>query len=137
MDKYQNPLNPCAMLVLGAALLIGSLTAYAEDVPKGVTVVRGDAYGAAANEADNYKKETTNLNDQLEDVSALCGKKPRDTAAALVATDQSRVWGHHMSAKSTTLIKAGGRIAYTPMPNNPNHCSIRGLTINQLKGVWR
>ncbi|WP_226504862.1 hypothetical protein [Pseudomonas sp. MWU16-30317] len=137
MNTRLHPLYRCAVAMLGATALVGSLAVHADDqVPLGITVVRGDSYGASANEAGNYEHEPTNANDQLEDVSALCGKKTGDTAASLVGTDKSCTWGHYMTTLSTTVINLKGHIARTPLPKNPNHCSIRGLTVKQIKGVW-
>lgn len=125
-----------AAAILFAALGAGSISpAQAEDIAKGVLIVRGDAHGASANEKDNYKNETVN-DGRLEDVSVLCASKGNQTAAALVATDTTRTWGGYMSGNTTTVINSGGRVVKDAQPGNPNHCVINGLTLGQIRGIW-
>ena len=73
-----------AATILFAALACGGVSsAQAEDVAKGVLIVRGDAHGFTPNQGDNYKNEERDINDRLEGVSALCASSGSQTAAAL------------------------------------------------------
>lgn len=123
-------------LLIAISCVSGISSAYAEDVDMGVLIVRGDAYGASANDEDNYQAEDTDINGRLEQVSALCAKAANQTAVALVATDHTRNWGGYMSGNTTTVIKAGGRVVKNPQKGNPNHCLINGVKLSQITGMW-
>ncbi|GAD64020.1 hypothetical protein [Aquipseudomonas alcaligenes] len=126
-----------AATILFAALACGGVSsAQAEDVAKGVLIVRGDAHGFTPNQGDNYKNEERNINDRLEGVSALCASSGSQTAAALVLTDTTRNWAGYMSSNTTTIINQGGKVVKDPLPGNPNHCLINGLKLGQIKGIW-
>ena len=125
-----------AAAILFAALCAGSVSsAHAEDVAKGVLIVRGDAYGVSANDKNNYQNDDVN-DGLLEGVSVLCASKGNQTAAALVLTDTTRTWGGYMSSSTTTVINLGGKVVKNAQPGNPNHCLINGLTLGQIKGIW-
>ena len=122
-----------AAAILFAALACGGVSsAQAEEVGKGVLIVRG----GAANTDANYAKEEQDANGRLEHVSALCASAGNQTAAALIATDTTRVWGPFMSGNTTTVINYGGHVLKDPLPGNPNHCLINGLKLGQIKGMW-
>jgi hypothetical protein len=126
-----------AAAILFAALCAGSVSsAQAEDVAKGVLIVRGDAHGFTPNQGDNYKNEERDINDRLVGVSALCASSGSQTAPALVLTDTTRNWGGYMSGNTTTIINLGGKVVKDKQPGNPNHCLINGLTLGQIKGIW-
>src|SRR5690606_26886427 len=93
--------------------------------------------GGAANTDANYAKEDQDINGRLQGVSVLCASAGNQTAAALVATDTTRVWGPYMTGNSTTVINYGGHVVKDPLPGNPNHCLINGLSLGQIKGMWR
>lgn len=119
--------------ILFAALIAGSVSsAQAEDVAKGVLIVRD----GAANTDANYQNQERDSNDRLDRVSALCARSNNQTVVALVATDTTRVWVGPMSGNTTTVIKHGGHVVKDPLPGNPNHCLINGLTLAQIKGMW-
>jgi hypothetical protein len=59
------------------------------------------------------------------------------SAAALVATDHTRQWGDtYMQGNASTVINLSGNVVKDPLPNNPNHCLIHGLSVGQIKGIW-
>lgn len=124
------------VLLVAISCVSGISSAYAEDVGKGVLIVRGDAYGASANDANNYQAEDTDINGRLEQVSVLCARAANQTAAALVATDHTRVWGGYMSGKTTQVIQAGGHVVKDPQVGNPNHCLINGVKLSEITGMW-
>jgi hypothetical protein len=125
-----------AATILFAALACGGVSsAQAEEVAKGVLIVRGDAYGVSANDKNNYQNDEVN-DGRLEGVSVLCASKGNQTAAALVLTDTTRAWGGYMSSSTTTVINLGGKVVKDALPGNPNHCLINGLTLGQIKGIW-
>ncbi|MFP6800893.1 MAG: hypothetical protein VCA39_17495 [Pseudomonas sp.] len=133
MQNFLNSHKNIAACILLAALCAGSVSpAQAEDVAKGVLIVRG----GAANTNANYDKEDQDSNGRLRQVSALCASSGSQTAAALVATDTTRVWGAYMSGNTTTVINLGGHVVKDPLRGNPNHCLINGLTLSQIKGMW-
>lgn len=122
-----------AGILLVALNAAGMASAQAgEEVQKGVLIVRG----GAANTDANYDKEDRDSNDRLQGVSILCARRSSQTAAELVQTDRSRAWGNYMSGSSTAVINYGGHVVTDPLPQNPNHCLINGLTLAQLKGLW-
>jgi hypothetical protein len=117
--------------VAACALLSGVVQA-ADNLPKGWRMVRA----GAANTDANYGKEGRDPNGKLQHVSALCGPDQM-TAAALVATDHTRQWdGNYMQGNATTAVNLKGNVVRDPLPNNPNHCLIEGLTVSQIKGIW-
>lgn len=119
----------CGLLL--SALAAGAVQA--AEVGKGVLIVRG----GAANTDNNYRKEDRDSNDRLYRVSALCASSGNQTPAALVATDTGWAFGAtYMSGSSTTVINYGGHVVKDPLPGNPNHCLINGLTLAQIKGMW-
>jgi len=69
-------------------------------------------------------------------VLAVTTSAGNQTAAALIATDTTRVWGPFMSGNTTTVINYGGHVLKDPLPGNPNHCLINGLKLGQIKGMW-
>jgi hypothetical protein len=133
MQNFLNNHKNIAACILLAALCAGSVSpAQAEEVGKGVLIVRG----GAANTSVNYDKEDQDSNGRLQGVSVLCASNGSQTAAALVATDTTRVWGAYMSSITTSVIKFGGHVVKDRQPGNPNHCLINGLTLGQIKGLW-
>jgi hypothetical protein len=133
MQNFLNSHKNIAACILLAALCAGSVSpAQAEEVGKGVLIVRG----GAANTSVNYDKEDQDSNGRLQGVSVLCASNGSQTAAALVATDTTRVWGAYMSSITTSVIKFGGHVVKDRQPGNPNHCLINGLTLGQIKGLW-
>jgi hypothetical protein len=119
--------------MLLTALLGDSISlAKAEDIGKGVLIVRG---GAANSEA-NYDKEDRDINGRLQGVSALCANSGNQTASALIQTDNTRTWEAYMSGNTTTVINYGGHVVKDPLDGNPNHCLINGLKLPQIKGMW-
>jgi hypothetical protein len=129
LDNHRH-LSAC---ILFAALCLGSVSpAQAEEIGKGVLIVRG----GAANTDANYDKEDRDVNERLQGVSALCASSGSQTAAALVATDTTRAWGAYMSGNTTTVINYGGHVVKNALKGNPNHCLINGLSLGQIKGMW-
>lgn len=103
-----------------------------DNVPKGWRMVRAGMPNADA----NYAKEDRDPNGKLQHVSALCGPDTM-TAAALVATDNTRQWGDsYMQGNATTVVNLKGSVVKDPQPGNPNHCLIDGLSLSQIKGIW-
>ena len=123
-----------AATILFAALACGGVSsAQAEDVAKGVLIVRG----GSPNTSD-YANQETDINGKLERVSALCAPRGNMTAAQLVATDTGWAFGaNYMSGSTTDVIKQGGKVVKDPLPGNPNHCLINGLKLGQIKGIWK
>ena len=81
MQNFLNSHKNLAACILLTALCAGSVSpAQAEDVAKGVLIVRG----GAANTNANYDKEDQDSNGRLRQVSALCASSGSQTAAALV-----------------------------------------------------
>ncbi|HEX7130657.1 MAG TPA: hypothetical protein VF217_11425 [Rhodanobacteraceae bacterium] len=117
----------CVMLSLAAAA--------GDPAPKGWLVLRD----GAANTDANYNKEDKDINGKLQGVSVLCaatGDNAQDVQA-LIATDQTRAWGANPGrSRVSTIVNLGGQVVTDPMPNNPRHCLINGLTLPQIKGVW-
>jgi hypothetical protein len=133
MQIFLNTHKNLAACILFATLCAGSISpAQAAEVGKGVLIVRG----GAANTDANYAKEDQDSNGRLERISALCASSGSQTAAALVASDTTRVWGAFMSGNTTTVINSGGHVLKDPLPGNPNHCLINGLKLSQIKGMW-
>ncbi|WP_415754075.1 hypothetical protein [Pseudomonas leptonychotis] len=133
MQNFLNSHKKLGACILFIALCAGSVSAaQAEEVGKGVLVVRG----GAANTNANYDKEDQDSNGRLQQVSVLCASSGNQTAAALVATDTTRVWGGYMSGNTTTVINFGGHVVKDWKEGNPNHCLINGLTLGQIKGMW-
>lgn len=133
MQNFLNSHKKLGACILFIALCAGSVSAaQAEEVGKGVLIVRG----GAANTSVNYDKEDQDSNGRLQGVSVLCASKGSQTAAALVATDTTRVWGAYMSGTTTTVVNKGGHVIKDRQPGNPNHCLINGLTLGQIKGMW-
>nr|WP_019366196.1 hypothetical protein [Pseudomonas luteola] len=106
------------------------------EVPKGVIMLRADAYGAKANDDKNYTKDERRDNDILERVSALCGSSEINNARALIESDETRKWDGYMIANSTSVLKIGGKVVRDPLDNNPNHCLINDVKLSKLKGIW-
>ncbi|TIH10414.1 hypothetical protein [Pseudomonas leptonychotis] len=133
MQNFLNSHKKLGACILFIALCAGSVSAaQAEEVGTGVLIVRG----GAANTSVNYDKEDQDSNGRLQGVSVLCASKGSQTAAALVATDTTRVWGAYMSGTTTTVVNKGGHVIKDRQPGNPNHCLINGLTLGQIKGLW-
>ena len=121
-----------AAAILFAALCAGSVSsAHAEDVAKGVLIVRG----GHPNTSD-YANQEQDINGKLERVSALCAPRSNMTPAQLVATDTGFAFPTYMSGNTTSVINQGGKVVKDPLPGNPNHCLINGLTLGQIKGIW-
>ncbi len=122
-----------AAAILLAALCAGSVSsAYAEDVAKGVLIVRG----GNPNTSD-YSNQEQDINGKLERVSALCAPRSSMNAAQLVATDNGWAFGAaYMSGNTTDVIKGGGKVVKDPLPGNPNHCLINGLKLGTMRGLW-
>jgi hypothetical protein len=122
-----------AAAILFVALCAGSVSsAHAEDVAKGVLIVRG----GTPNTSD-YATQEQDINGKLERVSALCAPRSSVTAAQLVATDNGWAFGaNYMSGSTTDVIKQGGKVVKDPLPGNPNHCLINGLKLGQIRGIW-
>ena len=137
MQNFLNNHKNIAACILLAALCAGSVSpAQAEDVAKGMLIVRGDAHAFGPNKDGNYKNEERDINDRLVQVSALCANSGSQNATALIATDTTRVWGGYMSGNTTTVIKFGGHVVKDWQEGNPNHCLINGLTLSHIKGMW-
>lgn len=121
----------CSLL----CIVFAAAAAAGNPAPKGWLVLRD----GAANTDANYAKEDRDINGKLQGVSVLCADKS-DTAQnvqALIASDQTRAWGVNPGrTRVSTIVNLGGQVVTDPLPNNPNHCLINGLTLPQIKGVW-
>ena len=124
-----------AALTVATALLVSSAGAF--DIKKGALVLRS----GKANEASSYKKESTDSNEKLQGVSALCsnGNSAKARSKDLIKTDKSKsglFQNDYGATQVSTILSAGGSVASKPLKKNPNHCEISGLTVEKLKGVW-
>jgi hypothetical protein len=124
-----------AALTVATALLVSSAGAF--DIKKGALVLRS----GKANEASSYKNESTDSNEKLQGVSALCsnGNSTKVKSKDLIKTDKSKsglFQNDYGATQVSTILSAGGSVASKPLKKNPNHCEISGLTVEKLKGVW-
>lgn len=101
------------------------------------------ARSGAANEADNYKNEEKDINDRLQDVSALCKEiKNKDidneSVKKFVKSDKTRKWGDGpwWIARTSTATGLGAKVVVDAQEGNPTHCLISGLKVSQIKGIW-
>lgn len=95
----------------------------------------------AANTSDNYGKEDSDIKDRLDGVSVLCKKidKTTEEIQKLVDSDKTRKWNGSpwWVAKASTATGLGAKVVIDELPGNKNHCLINGLTLGQIKGIWR
>ena len=122
-------------LTVATALLVSSAGAFV--IKKGALVLRS----GKANDAASYKNDSTDSNDKLQGVSALCsnGNSTKAKSKDLIRTDKSKsglFQGDYGATQVSTVVSAGGSVASKPLKGNPNHCEISGLTVEKLKGVW-
>ncbi|WP_448099913.1 hypothetical protein [Luteibacter jiangsuensis] len=102
------------------------------------------ARSGAANTDKNYEGEDRDINNKLEQVSALCKElKPADVDAESVKkfmkSDKTRNWGDGPTwwiSRVSTATGLGAKVVEDAQPGNPNHCLISGLKVSQIKGIW-
>jgi hypothetical protein len=125
-----------SMLIFATAALIQPADA---QIKKGALVLRS----GAANSKANYNGQDTDPNGKLQHVSALCSpdNSNKSKSNSLIASDTTHAANHlftdnYGATQASTIINAGGNVVSKPLPGNPNHCEISGLTMAKMTSVW-
>lgn len=101
------------------------------DIKKG-TVVRG----LKNKDLKPFSKEDLDQNDRLMEASVNCIEGVDNISQIMAGMPNSMFQYGIRSATVEKIIQKGGRVMKAPVPGNPNHCQIFGLSLKDANNLF-